>query len=49
MEELDAMMVPDDSSREYELEFDFGKCYFYYFYIYTYFTKCKAAFQCISE
>ena len=33
MEELDVMMVPDDSSRGYILECDLGKYYFYYLYI----------------
>ena len=29
MEELDLMMVTDDSSKEYILEYDLGKYYFY--------------------
>ena len=49
MEELDAMMVPDDSLRGYILESDFGKYYFYYLYICVYFIKCNVSFQCISE
>ena len=49
MEQLDVMMVPDDSSRGYILECDLGKCYFYYLYIYVYFIKCNDSFLCISE
>ena len=49
MEELDVMMVPDDSSRGYILESDLGKYYLYYFYIYVYFIKCNVSFSCISE
>ena len=33
LEELDVMMMPDDSSRKYNLECDLGKYYFYYLYI----------------
>ena len=49
MEELDVMMVPDDSSRGYILECDLGKYYFYYLYIYVYFIKSIFSFLCISE
>ena len=49
MEELDAMMVPDDSLRGYTLESDFGKYYFYYLYICVHFIKCNVSFLCISE
>ena len=49
MEKLDMMMVPDNSSRGYILECDFGKYFFYYFYIYVYFIKCNVSFLCISE
>ena len=49
MEELDVMMVPDDSSREYILQCDLGKYYFYYLYIYVYFIKFNVLFLCISE
>ena len=49
IEELDVMMVPDDSSRGYILECDLGKCYFYYLYIYVYFIKCNVSFLCNSE
>ena len=49
MEELDVMMIPDDSSRGYILECDLGKYYFYYLYIYVYFIKCNVSFPCISE
>ena len=44
MEELDVMIVPDDSSSGNILECDFGKYHFYYLYIYVYFI-----FPCISE
>ena len=33
MEELNVMMMPDDSSRGYILEYDLGKYYFYYLYV----------------
>ena len=49
MEELDVMMVPDDSSRGYIIECDLGKYYFYYLYIYVHFIKCNVFFLCISE
>ena len=49
MEELDVMMIPDDSSRGHVLERDLGNYYFYYFYIYVYFIKCNVSFLCISE
>ena len=49
MEELDLMMVPDDSSVRYILEYDLGKYYFCYLYIYVYFIKCIVSFLCISE
>ena len=49
MEELEIMMVPDDSSRRYILECDLGKYYFYYLYIYVYFIKGNISFLRISE
>ena len=49
MEELDVMMIPDDSSRGYILECDLGKYYFYYLYIHVYFIKCNVSFLYISE
>ena len=49
MEELDVMMIPDDSSRGYILECDLGKYYFYYLYILVYFIKCNVSFLYISE
>ena len=49
MEELDVMMVPDDSPRGYILECDLGKYYFYYLYIHVYFIKCNVSFLFISE
>ena len=49
MEELDVIMVSDDSSRRYILDCDFGKCDFYYLYIYVCFIKCNVSFLCISE
>ena len=49
MEELDMIMVPDDSAKAYILERDQGKYHFYYRYIYLYFIKCNVSFQCISE
>ena len=48
-EELEVMMVPDDSSRRYLLECDLGKYYFYYLYTYVYFIKCNVSFLCVSE
>ena len=48
-EELDVMMVPDDSSRGYILECDLGNYYFYYLNIYVYFLKCNVSSLCISE
>ena len=35
MEKLDVIMVPDDSSSGYILEFDLGNYYLYYLYIYV--------------
>ena len=49
MEELDVIMVSDDSSRGYILDCNFGKCDFYYLYIYVCFIKCNVSFLCISE
>ena len=49
IKDLDMMMIPDDSSRGYILEYDLGKYYFYYLYIYIYFIKCSNSFLCISE
>ena len=49
MEELDVMIVPDDSSSGNILECDFGKYHFYYLYIYVYFIKYNVSFPCISE
>ena len=49
MEELDVMMVPDNSSRGYILECDLGKYYFYYPYIYVYFIRHNVSFLCISQ
>ena len=49
MNDLDVMMIPDDSSRGYILECDLGKYYFYYLYIYVYFIKRNVSFLCISE
>ena len=40
MEELDVMMVLDDSLRGYILECDLGK----YLYIHVYFMKCIVSF-----
>ena len=45
MEELDVMMVPDDSPRGYILEYDLGK----YHYIHVYFIKCNVSFLHISD
>ena len=45
MEELDVMMVPDDSPRGYILECDLGK----YLYIHVYFIKCNVSFLHISD
>ena len=44
MEELDVMMVPDDSPRGYILGCDLGK----YLYIHAYFIKCNVCFLYIS-
>ena len=33
LEDLDVMILPDDSSKEYILKWDLGKYYFYYLYI----------------
>ena len=49
MEELDVMMVSDDSSSGSILECDLGKYYFYYLYIYVYFIKCNVSRLSISE
>ena len=49
MEELDVMIVPDDSSSGNILECDFGKYHFYYLYNYVYFIKYNVSFPCISE
>ena len=40
IEELDVMMVPDDSLRRYILECDLAK----YLYIHVYFMKCIVSF-----
>ena len=45
MEELEVMMVPDDSPRGYILECYLGK----YLYIHVYFIKCNVSFLYISE
>ena len=49
IEELDVMMVLDDSPRGYILECDLSKYYFYYLYIHVYFIKCNVSFLFISE
>ena len=49
MEELDLMIIPDDSSRGYILECHLSKYYFYYLYIYVYIIKCNVSFLYISE
>ena len=49
MEELDVMIVPDDSPRGYILECDLSRYYFYYLYIYVYIIKCNFYFLYISE
>ena len=49
IEELDVMMIPDDSSRGCISECDLGKYYFYYLYIHVYFIKCSVSFLCILE
>ena len=49
MEELNVMMVSDDSLRGCILEHDFGKYYFYYLYISLYFIMYNFSFLCISE
>ena len=49
MEDLDVMMIPDDSSRGYVLECNLGRYYFYYHYIHVYFIKCNASLLYISE
>ena len=49
MEELDLMIIPDDSSRGYILECHLSKYYLYYLYIYIYFIKCNVSFLYISE
>ena len=49
MEELDVIMVPDDSARGYILECDLSKYYFYYLYIQVYFIKCNVSFLYISD
>ena len=45
MEELDVMMVPDDSPRGYISERDFGN----YLYIHVYFIKCNVSFLHVSD
>ena len=45
MEELDVMMVPDDSPRGDILECNLGK----YLYIFVYFIKCNVSFLHISD
>ena len=49
MEELDVIMIPDDSPRGYILESDLGKYYFYYLYIHVYFIKCNLSFPYIPK
>ena len=61
MEELDVMMVPDDSQKWYILECDLGitnihvyfiKCNVSFLHISNYphdFTKCNISFVCVSE
>ena len=49
MEELDVMIIPDDSSKGYILECDLRKYYFYCLYINVYFIKCSVSFLCILE
>ena len=49
IEELDVMMVLDDSPRGYILECDLSKYYFYYLYIHVYFIKCNVSFLFVSE
>ena len=56
MEELDVMMIPEDSPRGYILEYNLVKYYFYYLYIQNIiflsyileyprdFTKCDVSF-----
>ena len=44
-QELDVMMIPDDSPRGCDL----GKHYFYHLYIHVYFIKCNVSFLYISE
>ena len=48
-EELDVMMIPDNSSMGYILECDLGKYFFYFLYIHVYFIKCSVSFLYISE
>ena len=45
MEELDVMMVPDGSPKEYILECVLGN----YLYIHVYFIKCNVSFLYILE
>ena len=45
MEELDVMVVPNDSQRGYILRCDLDK----YFYIHAYFIKCIVSFLYISD
>ena len=45
MEELDVMIVPDDSPRGYILECDLGK----YHYVLVYFIKCNVSFLHILD
>ena len=49
IEELDMIVVPDNSSRGYISECDLGNYCFYYLYIYVYFIKCNVSFLCILE
>ena len=48
-EELDVMMIPDNSSMGYILECDLGKYFFYFLYFHVYFIKCSVSFLYISE
>ena len=49
MQELDVMVIPDDTPRRYSLECDLGKYYFYCLYIHVYFIKCNVVFLYILE
>ena len=48
-EGLEFKMIPDNSSRGYVLDSDFGKYYFHYLYIHVYFIKCNVSILYISE